>query len=224
MKLASKLSLSTVALLCLLGTSANSKVEIKDPAPGDEPVEVERVESDKRPALKYFTGRRAPAQAEGDRSHFLGLHFGGFIDSEAYKWGERDHSEDNGKLTVGVTYRMGEWTQTMDLLLRADFTSYELIDGKPVKLSIMPMLVFPEASSKFPLYFGIGAGPGIYFKQISQESALAFDYQLIGGVRLFDVFENTGFSFEMGLKNHLHLLSDGQFNGVFAAAGVIFTF
>ncbi|HEX4923769.1 MAG TPA: hypothetical protein VFV50_06775, partial [Bdellovibrionales bacterium] len=59
---------------------------------------------------------------------------------------------------------------------------------------------------------------------ISQESALAIDYQLIGGVRLFDVFENTGFSFEMGLKNHLHLLSDGQFNGVFAAAGVIFTF
>jgi hypothetical protein len=204
-------------------TAIAKKIEIKDPPPGRQEAEVEQVQGDKRPALKYF--QRKPASEDaGPRSHFLALHIGGFIDSESYKWGALDKSEDNGKLTVGVTYRMGEWTSTMDLLMRVDFNAYELVDGKPVKMSIMPMIVFPEANSKFPLYFGIGAGPGIYFKQISQESALALDYQLIGGVRLFDVFENTGFSFEMGLKNHLHLLSDGQFNGVFAAAGVIFTF
>jgi hypothetical protein len=237
-------SIFSLSLSILLVLSVNAwarKVEIKDPPPGQNDsnvqttpdgssevsrdIEVERVEGDKRPAMKYFT-RRGPASDEtsGSRAHFLGLHVGGYIDSESYRWGELDKSEDNGKLTIGVTYRMGEWTDTMDLLLRVDFNSYELIDGRPVKMSVMPLLVFPEVNSKFPLYFGLGLGPGIYFKQISQESALALDYQLIGGVRLFDVFESTGFSLEMGLKNHLHLLSDGQFNGVFAAAGVVFTF
>jgi hypothetical protein len=219
----SAVSLSVFFLLVLSTAASFAKIEIKDqPAPETREAETKEAEGDKRPALKYFQ-KRGPA-SEGSREHFLGLHIGGFIDSESYKWGVVDKADDQGKMTIGVTYRMGEWSSTMDLLLRVDFNSYELVDGTPVKMSVMPMLVFPEASSKFPLYFGIGAGLGVYFKQISQESALALDYQLIGGVRLFDVFENTGFSFEMGLKNHLHLLSDGQFNGVFAAAGVIFTF
>ncbi|MEQ1878850.1 MAG: hypothetical protein ABL958_19580 [Bdellovibrionia bacterium] len=209
---------SFIVVYC--ATSFAKKIEIKDEP---VPVETKEVEGDKRPALKYFQNRK-PSSESAPREHFLGLHIGGFIDSESYKWGAMDKSEDNGKMTIGVTYRMGEWTSTMDLLLRVDFNAYELVDGKPIKMTVMPLLVFPEANSKFPLYFGIGLGAGVYFKQISQESALALDYQLIGGVRLFDVFESTGFSFEMGLKNHLHLLSDGQFNGVFAAAGVIFTF
>jgi hypothetical protein len=209
------------SVIVFWGVLSIAKVEIKDT--NSEP-EVQRVEGDKKPALKYFERKPSAESDSGSRSHFLGLHIGGFVDSESFKWGARDKDEDNGKISIGVTYRMGEWTETMDLLLRIDFNSYDLVDGKPLKMSILPMVVFPEANSKFPLYFGVGIGPGIFFKQITQESALSFDYQMVAGFRMFDVFENTGFSFEMGLKNHLHLLSDGQFNGVFAAAGVIFTF
>jgi hypothetical protein len=67
-------------------------------------------------------------------------------------------------------------------------------------------------------------GPGIFFKQASQESSLSLDYELVAGARLFDMVENTGFFLEFGLKNHLLLLSDGQFNGVYLAGGALFTF
>jgi hypothetical protein len=50
------------------------------------------------------------------------------------------------------------------------------------------------------------------------------DYQLIAGARFFDVFENAGFFIESGLKNHLQLWDQGQFNGTFLSAGAVFTF
>ena len=45
----------------------------------------------------------------------------------------------------------------MDLLFRADFNSWDFPEKKPVKLSLMPLVVFPDANSEFPLYFGGGA-------------------------------------------------------------------
>jgi hypothetical protein len=84
--------------------------------------------------------------------------------------------------------------------------------------------MFPDASSKFPLYFGGGIGPGIFLNQIPDESSVSLDYQLFAGVRFFDVFRNTGFFVEAGLKDHFLLTSDGQFNGTYAALGLVFTF
>ena len=56
------------------------------------------------------------------------------------------------------------------------------------------------------------------------ESFLAVQYQLVAGARLFNVVGQTGFFIESGLKNHINLLSDGQFNGYFLTVGTIFTF
>jgi hypothetical protein len=214
----------TASLVAISQTSWAKKIEIKDNKDIQETELQNDVPARREPAMKFF---RHPSSDSGggsfSRAHFLALHIGGYVDSAAYKWGP-DEAKDVGKLTAGVTYRMGEWTNTMDLLLRVDFNSFDLAGSKPLKMSILPMIVFPEAESKFPLYFGIGAGPGIFFKQLSQESNLSLDYQLIAGVRLFDLIENVGFSIETGLKNHLHLLSDGQHNGVFVAGGVVFSF
>ncbi|MCB0369349.1 MAG: hypothetical protein KDD45_07815, partial [Bdellovibrionales bacterium] len=99
-----------------------------------------------------------------------------------------------------------------------------IVNEKPLKMSILPVLIFPEASSKFPLYFGVGAGLGVFFKQVQDESNVSFDYQLFMGARFFNVYGSTGFFIETGLKNHLHITSDGQFNGSYLAAGAVFTF
>lgn len=163
----------------------------------------------------------APA-SRGD--HYLALHVGTFISDTAYKWGAADTSDNVGKYTVGVTYRVGEWTNSMDLAIRLDVNGYSLNEGKASKLSFLPVVTFPEANSKFPLYFGAGIGAGVFINQLKDESSLAFDYQLMGGVRFFDVFQNTGFFLEAGIKNHIFLLSDGQFNGTYAALGTVFTF
>lgn len=206
-------------------------VEVKDEAATQLPVKSEEsAPTGKEEATKYFTKPdRAPASqaspsSTSSREHFLGLHFGGFIDSDTYMWGRQDKSEDVGKMTAGVTYRMGEWVNAADLLLRADFETFEVDEFKPLKMSIIFAATFPDATSHFPLYFGAGVGPGIFFKQARVESPLSLDYQLLAGMRFFDVFEGVGFFAEGGLKNHLHLLSDGQFNGTFIAVGALFTF
>lgn len=188
----------------------------------------------KKAADAYFVKRKEVSQttearpvsrepASGGSARYLALHVGTFFDDEAYVWGKKNPSSI-GRYTAGVTYRVGEWTNSMDLLFRADFISYKLDEGQPLKMSLLPMIIFPDANSQFPLYFGAGIGLGVYFKQIEEESALSLDYQLVAGVRFFDVFDTIGFMVETGIKNHFHLLSDGQYNGVFLSGGAVFAF
>lgn len=156
--------------------------------------------------------------------HYLAVHLGGYVSDNAYRWGSRDNQTDIGDATVGVTYRIGEWVNSMDLALRLDYSAFGLADGTAGKLSFSPIITFPDASSRFPLYLGAGVGLGIFTKQIEKESALSFDYTLVLGARFFEVFANTGFFVEAGIKNSLFLLTDGQFNGTFVAVGPVFTF
>lgn len=177
-------------------------------------------------AAEYF--QKKPDEndrAENSSSdHFLALHFGKLMNSESWDWGGSGKLEDVGGNTYGLTYRFDEYTKSMDMNLRVDFEEFKINDEKPLKMSILPMFIFPEASSKFPIYFGFGAGLGVYFKQVRGSSAISFDYQLVTGARFFDVYGNTGFFIEAGLKNHLHLLSSGQLNSSFLSGGAVFTF
>ncbi|WP_413944247.1 hypothetical protein [Bdellovibrio sp. HCB-162] len=179
-------------------------------------------------AARYFQ-KRDPAQSyqagnPGPTDHFLALHFGRYMSSQSYDWGKNGQQDDVGGNTFGVTYRVGEWQNSMDLNLRIDYAEFDLPVENPSKLSFMPLLTFPDAGSRFPLYFGAGVGLGVFFKQTNSKSALSLDYQLVLGARFFDIFENTGFFIEAGLKNHIHLLSSGQFNGTFLSGGLVFTF
>lgn len=164
---------------------------------------------------------RSPAAAS---DHYLMLGFGRMMSSDAWDWGRSGKETSVGGNGLTVTYRMGEWTNSMDLHLRIDYTEYDPSGHKATKLSFVPMITFPDASSRFPLYFGGGIGLGVFFTQVPEESPLALDYQLVIGARFFDVFENTGFFIETGLKNHLLLTSSGQLNGTFLSGGAVFTF
>lgn len=177
-------------------------------------------------AARYFQ-KRDVAQSSfsgGSADHYLALHFGRYMASQSYEWGKNGQEDDVGKNNFGVTYRVGEWHNSMDLNLRIDYAEFDVGGENPTKISFMPMVTFPDASSRFPLYFGAGLGPGVFFKQASGKSSLSLDYQLIAGARFFNIFENTGFFIEAGLKNHLLILSSGQLNGTFLATGLVFTF
>lgn len=173
---------------------------------------------------EYNVGNGSTSRARGPDDHYLALHFSKYMASQSYDWGDNGQEDDVGGNSFGLTYRVGEWQNSMDLNLRLDYSEYNLAGGRPTKLSFLPLLTFPDAGSRFPLYFGIGAGLGVFFKQLDGKSAVSFDYQLIAGARFFDVFENTGFFIEAGLKNHLLILSSGQLNGTFLAGGLVFTF
>lgn len=164
------------------------------------------------------------SEGVGPEAHYLAVHVGGYVSDTAYKWGTPHSEKDVGNLNLGVTYRLGEWINAADFAIRIDYSTYEVQSKSASKLSFIPVIMFPDASSKFPLYFGVGAGLGVFVKQLSGESALAVDYQLLLGARFFDLINNAGFFVEAGLKNHLMMLSDGQFNGTFVAVGSVFTF
>lgn len=183
----------------------------------------------KKAADQYFKKRKKAAQTRvrrpsaASKARYMALHLGAYVNEDTYKWGEKGNN-DVGQLMGGVTYRVGEWTNSMDLLFRGDVMSFEVDDANPVKLSLMPMITFPDARSEFPLYFGAGAGIGVFFKQARGESSLSFDYQVVAGGRFFNVFDDIGLTFEAGVKNSILLFSDGQHNGVFTAVGTVFQF
>jgi len=142
---------------------------------------------------------------------------------QSYKWGPRNET-DVGGLNAGVTYRLGEWVNSMDFAMRVDYTHYSLPSDSARKLSFSGIVTFPDANSHFPLYFGGGLGAGLFLKQLNNESVLALDYQLLAGARFLNVLNNMGLMFEAGIKNHIFLLSDGQYNGVFINVGTVFAF
>jgi len=165
---------------------------------------------------------RQPAGTSAD--HYLALHGGWFVSDNSYKWGNPENQSNVGRWNVGVTYRVGEWINSMDLLIRFDVSRFVLAEGGVTKFSFLPLITFPDASSRFPLYFGAGAGIGFFGTQLAGESSLALDYQLLAGARFFNLWDLTGLFIEGGIKNHLHLLSDGQYNGTFITTGLLFTF
>lgn len=160
----------------------------------------------------------------GSKDHYMALHIGKLVNADAWKWGNNKKTKDVGSATVGVTYRVKEWMDTTDFLIRIDFNEYDIDGEKPQKLSFLPMILFPEAASEFPLYFGAGLGMGVFFKQLDGESSLSIDYQMVVGIRFFDVFENVGLFLESGLKNHIQLTDDGQVNSSYISTGALFSF
>jgi hypothetical protein len=181
-------------------------------------------------AKQYFQTRKsnAPAAAADPSAtpHLLALHFGGFFQGQSYKWGEND-KQGAGRFNGGVTYRMGEWVNSMDLSLRAEYTSYWWNDDKNEyarKISFSPIITFPDSNSRFPLYFGAGPGIGLFMHQVADKSPVAFDWQIFGGVRVLNIFQQVGVMVEAGVKNSVLLFSEGQFNGVYINVGTVFAF
>lgn len=209
--------------------SSLAQIEVQD-APDDVAPPPATQPTRRNPVHKpdsYFQGRkaeRAPASSSSaGRDHYMALAAGGFLSQTQYKWGTRN-GDNVGRFNMNVSYRLGGWESSADFLIRADLTTYSLNEGNATKLSFLPMLIFPDADSRFPLYFGAGAGMGVFFQQIRGQSALSFDYQIVAGVRVFDLWESVGLTVETGFKNHIHLLSQGQWNSVFLNAGTVFTF
>ncbi len=170
--------------------------------------------------------RRYPSNIDSlsTEQRYLAFGLSNYMSSDAYNWGMSGKEESVGKWGLDMTYRVSEYNNLMDQAVRVSYTEFKPAGKRASKMSFMYALTLPDAGSKFPLYFGFAAGPGIFFKQLEDESSLSLDYQLFLGLRLFNLFESTGFYIEAGLKNHLQLTSDGQVNGNYISTGAIFTF
>lgn len=179
-------------------------------------------------AREYFAQdqeyrERQPAQSSSAGGTVLMLGLGKYFSSTSYFWNCECKQEDVGGALLSVTYLFDHW-KAFDWNLRVDYSEYRPNGSSARRLSLLPLLTFPKAESEFPLYFGFGAGGGIFTTQAEKESTLSLDYQLVVGTRFPFVWEGGGFFVEFGMKNHIHLLSDGQFNGTALRGGAIFVF
>lgn len=186
----------------------------------------------RKAAAKYFQAQgdtsyepRYPSSIEAltAEDHFMAVGLSTYTSSKAYNWGV-NREDDVAKTGLDVSYRLTQDYELFDEIIRLNFNTYEVAAQKAQKMSFLYGMTFPDATSKFPLYFGFAVGPGIFFKQLDGESTVSLDYHMFLGLRLFNLFEKTGFFVEGGIKNHLHLTSDGQLNGTYVSAGAIFTF
>ncbi|HRK06665.1 MAG TPA: hypothetical protein PLZ57_02755 [Pseudobdellovibrionaceae bacterium] len=175
-------------------------------------------------AVKYMSPRQPANSSGGSVDHYLQIAFGWSVNDQSFKWGQPDNQSNVGRWNFGISYRMGEWVNSMDLLMRVEATRLAMAEGGVTKFSFMPLITFPDASSRFPLYFGAGIGLGIFGNQFGGESSLALDYQVLAGARFFNLWGSAGLFVEGGVKNHIHVLSDGQYNGTFVSTGTLFTF
>lgn len=186
----------------------------------------------KKAAAKYFQARGSdsyepsyPSTIEALTSddHFMAVGISSYTSSKAYNWGV-NRERDVAKTGLDVTYRLTQEYALFDEVIRLSFNTYDVANKDASKLSFLYGMTFPDATSKFPLYFGFAVGPGVFFKQIDGESEIALDYHMFLGLRLFNLLEQTGFFVEGGIKNHMHVTSDGQLNGTYFSAGAVFTF
>ncbi len=153
------------------------------------------------------------------------IHMSGFLNSTSHSWGSDGRAEDMGRFNFGLTHFRGPSEWIGDVAIRTEFTTYRVGERQPVKLAALPMLFYPEWTDEFPIYFGLGVGLGIMFNAPKNESAFTFEYQVSLGLKfdkLFSSYEGWGFFLEGGIKNHLSLLSKGEFDGEYIAAGVSF--
>ena len=186
--------------------------------------EAEQPDTGRDAAVKYMSPRRPANSSGGPVDRYLQLAFGWSVNDQSFKWGQPDNQTNVGRWNLGVSYRIGEWVNSMDLLMRVEATRFAMAEGGVTKFSFMPLITFPDASSRFPLYFGAGIGLGIFGNQFGGESSLALDYQVLAGARFFNLWGSAGLFVEGGVKNHIHVLSDGQYNGTFVSTGTLFTF
>lgn len=215
-----KKALIIYTIVLSLTPSLWARTEVSD---GEQAQPVKTGEAE---ATKYFrkSESKKPRSTGSSDEHYFAVHLGSFISSDSYKWGVIDHTTNNGRLNGGLTYKLGMFGEFADFAMRADVIGYDVDGQRPVQVSILPMLLLPESSSRFPLYFGAGLGVGFFLTQAQQESFLSLNYQIVAGARFFEALDNVGFFLEGGLKNHILLMTDGQFIGYFLAIGTVFTF
>lgn len=172
-------------------------------------------------AMKYFTKknkRQLASQPVYDpgNSRLIAIAVGSLIDSKNYQWTQDQLSGWNAEIFYHQATK-GYFGQGYHLELQ----KFAGENREFSKVSFLLSFTFPRKLS-FPVYLGVAGGPGYFTKQLKGESAFSFDYKAFLGFRLNEI--HSQYFIQGGIKNHVHVLSDGQFIGWFVSSGVAYRF
>ena len=186
------------------------------------PVSLEKSNSTSSSVHKYYSPENKKKLQEDTTQH-IALHLALFPESKSHQWGESPSSV-KAISNIGLTAYLDNLNSFVDQFIRVELTAYGVKDEHLNKVSFIPVFIFPDIASQFPLYLGAGMGASIFSQQIKNESIVALDYQLFTGIRLLSPKEPIGLFVEAGLKNHIHILSDGQLNSSYLSGGLVWSF
>lgn len=174
--------------------------------------------------MKYFAPRsnnqsvivdRTPASTSTENS-IVGLSVGGLFNSKSYGWMD----ESFKGWSVEATYQSpmaGYFARGFHL----EYQKYITDRADLGKVSFLMSFTFPRRVD-FPVFLGVAAGPGYFTKQIKNESEFTIDYKGYVGLRFTQ--QNAQYYLQSGIKNHVHMLSDGQFISWYLSSGVAYKF
>lgn len=182
----------------------------------------------KAAALKYFQHKKKKSSAAAQVSsraavrepgahQMLTLAVGSLLNGKSYHWIEDD---DFGGWTAEASY-VDAASGTFANGFHLELQNFVQGDEKLSKISALVSFIFPRRLS-FPVYIAVAAGPGYFVKQRKNESEFSIDYKSYIGFRLDD--DHSQYFLQSGVKNHIHMLSDGQFIGWFVSSGVAYKF
>lgn len=174
-------------------------------------------------AMKYFKPQSSSSKERLPRgvqtyTRQLALSAGTYFKGKSYEW----LGEDVGGWSLQLDYRKkGTADSFFSKSYQVELQRYQFSEAELSKFSFLWSLIFPRSLS-FPVYVGVGLGPGVFLSQLQNESWLSLDYKAFLGFRLSD--DHSQFFVEGGVKNHLLVLSSGQFTGWFVSSGVAYRF
>ena len=179
-----------------------------------------------REASQYFQNGGSRYQ---DGARHLMLQLQGTVNGTAYRWFS-DVDRQVERVGLALSYRLSDIGRFADQVLRVRLQNFRFDSdnkdsgNKATKLAILLGISFPDTPSNFPLYFGGAVGGGIFLSQVKNKSVLAFEYQIFLGWKSQPIYRSGGISLELGLHNHIHLLSKGQYSSYYFATGLNFLF
>jgi hypothetical protein len=178
----------------------------------------------KTAAMKYFSAKgesnlRGPQSLKESTTEYknlLALSVGTLISSQSYQW---DGKNKEGWSVEGSYLRQGE---NISQGFHLEYQKFNDSFAEELsKVSFLISFTFPARVS-FPVYIAVAAGPGYFIKQRKDESEFSLDYKAFLGLRLNQ--SQSQYFVQSGVKNHVHVLSDGQFIGWFVSSGVAYKF
>ena len=141
----------------------------------------------------YFSKRTASSHYTRSFSVYSGLSF--------YRESSVKSLPPFSSFVFGFHQKVKEIKEFGDINIKFSFSSQQLDKQNAFLWEFMPQLSFPDLRSAFPLYLGLGAGFGLYPRNIIRKKpSLSLSSEFFVGLRFLNLYHNFGLSSEISLR------------------------
>lgn len=196
--------------------NTNGKVSTLPPLSSKQRPPVGKKAADSYILSTYMTKANQYEKNTKSRGYSIGIYLTHFTISTAY------HSPLSPKeqgFSSGLIY-LQEFSASSNLFFRGHL-SLDKSNNRHWSLSVIPLILYNLS----PIYVGAG-GPGLNFFLNAPDSnnVFALDWQILAGIRFFEIFNFFNFFIEARWKNPFNIFDTSQRKTIHFLAGVLLLF